>query len=325
MNSMINNENSENNNNNNSISSLDVSLNNCLDNDPTTTMNSTISKFGQDLKQFFFKSVDRGEKDMFIPSLNTFLKKQYPTYTHSTILNFLIANQDHDVIFQIILGCFYERGIGTAVDEIAAYNLYKGCSETHQDPTAQALLALCYLDGIGTEKSSELGFEWSQRSADAGSAAGQNNLAYCYATGTGTQKCYRSAWYWALRSAGGGSAVGQLALGFFHEDERQMDTAREWYLKSAENGNTNAQVRLAKTFSDGGVDGKMDKKRAFHWFRISAVSGNSEGQQGYATCFEQGIGVQRNLHEALLWYHRALKNKRLQAKTSLAELLGALS
>ena len=50
----------------------------------------------------------------------------------------------------------------------------------------------------------------------------------------------------------------------------------------------------------------MDNKQALYWFKLSAEQGNSSAQNNLGAFYENGIGTEANLQEAMKWYRKYL-------------------
>ncbi|NQU53236.1 MAG: sel1 repeat family protein [Bacteroidetes bacterium] len=68
----------------------------------------------------------------------------------------------------------------------------------------------------------------------------------------------------------------------FWGDEQELKQAYFWLKTSAEQGNAEAQYRLAVLFQRGkGVT--KDKDQALYWYKKSAENGSSDGQRELGT------------------------------------------
>lgn len=95
-------------------------------------------------------------------------------------------------------------------------------------------------------------------------------------------------------------------------DLMQEDAINE-LRKMAESGNVNAQFRLGvhydginwDTWEWGDV---RDAERAAYWYLQAAEQGNGAAQINLSSLYEQGRGVEKNLHKALYWLLKAVEN-----------------
>lgn len=68
----------------------------------------------------------------------------------------------------------------------------------------------------------------------------------------------------------------------------------------ADSGNKAAQVNLGHHYKDEG-----NYQMAVYYYRMAAESGSRYGQKHLGICYENGIGVPKDLYEALKWYTKA--------------------
>ncbi len=86
--------------------------------------------------------------------------------------------------------------------------------------------------------------------------------------------------------------------------EKDPVKAVYWCTKAAEQGDPSAQHNLAICYDLG--DGiEQDYNKAVYWYRKAAEQGFKEPQFKLAQHYENGLGVERNYEEALFWYRKA--------------------
>jgi TPR repeat protein len=127
-------------------------------------------------------------------------------------------------------------------------------------------------------------------------------------------------------AAHGGDAVAQVWLGNYFsdhkvasnfalppdEDRRRKDheleansaEAVEWYRKSADQGNADAQCLLGVMYANGsGVP--EDKDQAFKWYSKSANQGNTDCQTNVGIMYYYGHGVPKDYAKAVEWFRKS--------------------
>ncbi|CAB5350633.1 unnamed protein product [Rhizophagus irregularis] len=98
---------------------------------------------------------------------------------------------------------------------------------------------------------------------------------------------------------------------------KQVNNTFEDYLKSAENGNTQAQNNLGNCYQYGiGTD--KDEKQAFAWYLKAAQSGYTQAQYDLAICYKNGLGTEKDEKQAFEWYLKAAENGDARAQNDLA-------
>lgn len=88
---------------------------------------------------------------------------------------------------------------------------------------------------------------------------------------------------------------------------QNIDDAFYWYSQSAENGNADAQFKLAELYL-ARTDGKPDNKLALEWFIKAALQGNKRASVEIAKLYESSPeqALLSPLDAAQLWYEAAL-------------------
>jgi uncharacterized protein len=113
-----------------------------------------------------------------------------------------------------------------------------------------------------------------------------------------------------------------FAYCFISEETRAFNTV----LKSAEQGNADAQFKLGAMFYDG--DGatfgwlrKQDYSQAAKWFGKSAEQGNVDAQSCFGWMYIKGEGVAQDCNEAVRWYRKAAEQGDTDAQHNLGVML----
>ena len=197
---------------------------------------------------------------------------------------------------------------GDGIERNAAkYYFYMNKAATGGYEEAYFDLANCYKDGIGTQPSGNLAFEWYQKAAKV-SVEGITALAQCYTYAIGTQQDYDKAAELYKKAAELGDAQAQCDLGICYRSgegvEKDPLKAIEWYLKAAEQGHGGALNNLGIMYQHGiGVEPDIDK--AAMYYLKAAEAGNADGQFCIGLLYSAGQGVEQNYAEAIKWYKAA--------------------
>ena len=93
--------------------------------------------------------------------------------------------------------------------------------------------------------------------------------------------------------------------------ERDMTEAAKWYLKAAEQGDAEAQIKLAKYYLSD--DGSRDLDKAFKWYLKAAEQGDAEAQLQFGQYW-------RGAPSCVAWYRKAALQGNSEAQASLGEL-----
>jgi len=81
-----------------------------------------------------------------------------------------------------------------------------------------------------------------------------------------------------------------------------LQQAAAWYLKAAEQGNTDAQFNLGAMYEHG-IGMPADPKQAAYWYRPAAESGDIDALSNLGVLYEKGEGVPQDKTLALALYN----------------------
>lgn len=100
-------------------------------------------------------------------------------------------------------------------------------------------------------------------------------------------------------------------------------TAMKEWRASAEQGDADAQYRLANMYSQGlGVP--QDYSEAVKWWRRAAKQGLVQAQHRLANMYKRGLGVPQDYAEAVNWYRKAAEKGDVSSQFSLAVTYGEM-
>ena len=212
--------------------------------------------------------------------------------------------------------------------------------------SAPYMLGYCYREGLGVETNAVKACEFFALADERGSLPGAYAHGDCLEYGKGTEinysyalDCYRRAtaaeWeapllgktfadaklaaeriaeigtYWNAANFDGDDAamdkVGQCyanGLGV----ERNFEAAYGWYMKSANNDNTDGIVHMADALYDG-IGTTEDKNAAGVAYERAYKAGNTHATFRLGICYENGWGVEKNLTTAFRLYTEAAANE----------------
>ena len=112
-----------------------------------------------------------------------------------------------------------------------------------------------------------------------------------------------------LKLAKVGDEDAQMAVARHFETGNKVKRSRleaaKWYRLAMEQGNVEAQVRLARLVHQGGDGLKQDFIMAAQLYRDAAELGNAEAQNWLGYCFQHGIGVEANDQSAFESYRQS--------------------
>lgn len=121
-----------------------------------------------------------------------------------------------------------------------------------------------------------------------------------------------------------GDATAQVRMGllYYHGHAVRENDARafEWFLRAAEQGNTDGQFHLGNMYMYGlgvpATESEPDRVAAL-WFFEAARRGHAEAQYNLGILFLAGKGVYQNDAEALKWIRRSAERHHEPARRFL--------
>jgi uncharacterized protein len=206
---------------------------------------------------------------------------------------------------------------------------------------AQCCLANMYEGGIGVAKNDAEAFRWYEAAAIHGNRQARRHLGEMYLEGRGVVADHRQARFWLLGAdewgtrlldkvrdrdeAERGDPYAQYLEGYFERDEER---ANAWYWRSAEQGYTPAQIKLAWTYLKHGRDEKC-LRLAQEWFAkvgdvlwsnrlAGALSGEIQAMFDLATWFDASHADSERLLNSIYWYRKVAECERVATEDEKA-------
>jgi TPR repeat protein len=203
-----------------------------------------------------------------------------------------------DINAQYQTGENYLIGLkGMSEDEDKAKVWLKKAAERNH-AKAQHKLFLIY--------SGQESFEWLKKAAESGDPQSQNTLSVFYKNGKVIEKDMEKSMEWLKKSAYNGYESSQLDLANFYEKESDYGKALVWYEGLAHQGDIISQMHLGHLYKD--VNEVKDLKKAAFWYLKAAEQGNSQAMSMIANFYANGIGVEKDLEKSVFWYQKMVEN-----------------
>ncbi len=204
------------------------------------------------------------------------------------------------------LGVIYAIGIGVKKDLVESSKWYfKGANQGNA--SSQANIAFAYMNGVGIDKDYKKALYWSKKSIDNGSEYGKLVFAEIYKKGYGVKKNHKKALNLFLDTFNSSeekyikniAALNIADLYNFGQGvSNDQEKAFEWYLRSAELGNTPAQTQVGFMFQNAeGIE--QDYIKAFEWYKKASKKGNVMAIRNLGTLYQNGYGVEQDLERAI--------------------------
>lgn len=149
-------------------------------------------------------------------------------------------------VVESTLAVYYDNGIGTEEDKMAARECLERALATVPSAKAVFLMGLYHADGLGgLQQDDAKAMKYYREAAIMGDKEAQCNLASGYAMGRGAAKDMACALVWFRASAAQGCAMALLNLGRCYAlgdgVERNLTTARGYFAEAAACGSKQAE------------------------------------------------------------------------------------
>ncbi|XP_017387750.1 death ligand signal enhancer isoform X1 [Cebus imitator] len=162
-------------------------------------------------------------------------------------------------------------------------------------------------------------FSYFQKAAARGYSKAQYNTGLCHEHGRGTPRDISKAvlYYQLAASQGHSLAQYRYARCLLRDPAPSWDPERQRAVsmlkQAADSGLREAQAFLGVLFTK---EPYLDEQRAVKYLWLAANNGDSQSRYHLGICYERGLGVQRNLGEALRCYQQsaALGNEAAQER-----------
>ena len=202
--------------------------------------------------------------------------------------------QQGDTLAQVFLGA----GVYYFSEEFKDYEkaVYWLNKAKNTSTFAQVLLASMYLEGekYGIKKDIPLGIDLITMAAERGLSYAQLLLGLAYMNGTFIEKDIDKAKNWLIKAAEQELPEAQQQLGYLYAlHEGDYTNAIKYLTQAANQGLATAQMNLGNIYLEGrGIE--SDPLQAANWFYKAAAQGNIEAQIALATMYTNGIGVKQD-------------------------------
>ncbi|KAJ3213762.1 hypothetical protein HDU67_002513 [Dinochytrium kinnereticum] len=232
-------------------------------------------------------------------------------------------------------GYCLQLGLGVAKDEFRAVDMYRQ-SANLGSAAGQFSLAECYRNGVGVpmdpaavghsflsatsgvaapessqdqllKRGAALAIPLYEASAAQGYAPAMSALGFCYRHGIGVSRDLVKAvtLYRDAAERGDSDARYRLAFCLVHRigvPDRDEAAALQLLRLASDQDDSNAQCFLGQLLEKGGEVIPYDPVQAVALYRQAAANGHKEAMVRFARCLELGVGIKRDLAEAIRIY-----------------------
>lgn len=241
---------------------------------------------------------------------------------------------------QVSLARAYEVGNGVPKSDQQAAKWYRAAAE-QGNARAQNSLGGMYRSGRGVNQDKVEAVGWYRRAARQKDASAMFHLGTAYYNGDGVGIDDVAAFAWFLLAQDFGSRPAIDAVKRMTEEAGNRQTkafekigdmyqkrddlpesyndAVNWYRKAAENGEARVQVKLANLLLHGPT-GTPNYDEVHRLCEKAAKQNSPTGAFCVGELYEQGLGVERDLPKAAVWFSEATKMGLAVAALRLGEM-----
>ncbi len=236
-----------------------------------------------------------------------------------------------------MIGKIFQFGFGIDVDIEKAFKWYEK-GTLYDDAFSCNALGAMYFNGTGAQRDYSKAKRYFDKAAYHDFADAYVNLGFMYEQGIGVIKSEFNAGDNYKRAAELGNvwAQNQTGLMYLYTDygftgydedcnentmvERDYASAKKWFEKAMENGNTNAMTNLCVIYVNGyGV--AKDNKKAFELAKKAVeMGGDANSKQWLAWFYQNGVATTKDVAKAKILLQQAANEGSQYAKQELAKL-----
>ncbi len=217
-----------------------------------------------------------------------------------------LAEQGHTNA-QYRLGVMHNKGRGVKRNIPKSIELYRKAAEkNHIDAIYN--LAWIYWHGDGISKDHTESAKWAKKAADLGDAEGMHNIGMQYYYGDGIPVDLKKAEHYLRKAVEHDvwEAFKLLWQLYLKNSELLHDETVQWYRKTADGGNSEAQYYMGLiAYKDKrpGSDTEMIK-----WLKRAALQGHGDAQELLGQLYFSGEVVEKDLVESEKWLKAAMES-----------------
>ncbi len=217
----------------------------------------------------------------------------------------------------------FQYELGRALEAAGNYqeaaSLYKKAGDSGHAVAVTALGGL-YQRGDGVARDPAEALALYEDAAGKGDPLAMNNLGRLYRDGDGVPKDHDKAVDWFLKAAAHGHTFAYNNLGYMLAQEGQGDRAIVLFRASAEAGDIYGYNNLGYAYENG-VGVPRDMQQAISWYEKAAEAGQPNAPVNLGLIYSQGLGgVAKNPKKAAQWFAMAARNGSPWGNVHLAEV-----
>lgn len=194
------------------------------------------------------------------------------------------------------------------------------------DVNALVELGNLYLDGAGNIPPDQgKAFGYFMQAAEQDNPRGLELAGYCLYEGKGTPQNRAEALRWYEKAAEMNLYNSYYMMGMIYGYDKTLydyEKAVSCFEKSAALGQSDALIRLGKIYLNGLGCIQPNKEKAFQCFFKAAEADNALGWEWTAYCYDYGVGVGKDIGNALKWFHKSAEKGMCYSQYMLGMIYG---
>ena len=237
------------------------------------------------------------------------------------------------------LAARFQLGIGVPVDMSESNRWYRLArevlreqSESGEAEAAASLAQYLYLGRGGAEDEIEA-LHWALVAARSGRKDAQELAGKLYCRSKTVPKNYAEAVYWFRRASDQGDQQSKAYLVLLHDaglgNPENYKKEAEIYRRELEVGLISGQPSNSWWFTlvegyDGNWFDNPDQEKAMFWLQLASRAGEAYASKKLGDRYVEGMGVSKDLKEALAYYDTAVEQGNTEAQEKITKIEGEL-
>ncbi len=183
--------------------------------------------------------------------------------------------------------------------------------DNHDNSDYLYMIALLYEKGLGTDKDIEKAINYYKRASELNNSKALNTLGYYYYSGVNVEKDIEKSKYYLEKASELNNSEAINNLGFLYQssgDKNDLEKAYLLFKKSSELGSSNGMLNLFFCYFNG-VGVSKDIYEAINWLEKAIEIGNSKAMYNMSWLYRGGNGIESNLSKEIYYLALASKNE----------------
>lgn len=220
------------------------------------------------------------------------------------------------------LGKCYYYGYGDKQNYTKSIEYFK-IAVTCNYSEAYLYLGLCFYNGFGVEQNYDEALSYFLKASSLDVKESYKLIGDCFFYGYGTDINYEKALNWYLNAVENAQKINDYNIAFCYlkkDTKNDYKKAIKWYLKAIEGPEKElAYNDLGFIYGSDKIN-KPDYEKAHYYYNEAYKLGNSCACFNLGCLYYKGLGVNKNIKEAIKYFEEASSKNYLDAKKVLVEI-----